>query len=557
MPAIVLLTLDTTRADALGVFSGRSGVTPQLDAFAVESVRYAAARTVSPITLPAHASMLTGLYPIRHGLRENGLAPLPASAETLAERLRAEGWQTAAFVAAAVLDRAFGLDQGFDVYDQPARPRVTSTMYAERAGAEVVEAVRTWLAARDRERPFFLWVHLFDPHYPYAAPARFQAQAAGNPYLAEVAAADHAVGALFDALRDEGAWQGVFVAVVADHGEGLGQHLEETHGNLCYDSTMRVPLLLRYPDGHRAGQSSDEIVSVVDVFPTLLAYAELEEPPGIDGLSLYRSTVDAGRGVYLETYSGHIQYGWSPIAGWVDRHGKYLHSSEPEFYRVDVDPGETQNVVDDEAPRLEPYRRAIAKVAERSRLAPSDAGSAADPELRARIESLGYALGGGSGGDLPEPLEPGDRPSPASRRAEMNQINLARVKLEQGEHGAAVAGFEDVLARNPRNAAALTYMAYSLSALSRFEEAEAALRAALDLGAERPEVHLSLSHCRHELGDDEGALLQILLALELAPENRAALNNAVALSLALGRPADAAAFRERLRALGPAMGSGR
>lgn len=547
---IVLVTLDTTRADALGCYSGRDGITPRLDRLAEQSVRYLAARTVAPLTLPAHASMLTGLTPVRHTLRENGLAALPSSADTLAERLHERGWQTGAFVAAAVLDSTFGLDQGFEVYDQPERVVVTGSSFAERPATEVVAAAEAWLAARDPERPLFLWLHLFEPHFPYEPPAAFQSQAAGDAYLGEVGAADAAVGRLFDALAALGLYHDALIAVVADHGEGRLQHLEETHGTLCYDSTLRVPLLLRYPDGHRAGEASDEVVSVVDVFPTLLEGAGQSAPAEVDGRSLFHREVPAGRGVYFETYSGYLQFGWSPLVGWADDRVKYIHSSEPELYRIDVDPAETENVIASASGQDRArMREAIERFVDREALASTGAEGSPDQELLERIESLGYALGGAQTGELPPPLAAHEGPSPASRREEMNEINLARASLDRGEYAAAATAFERILRGNPGNVAVMNYLSSALARLGRVDEAAALLRRAIERGADRPLTRLGLSACLRLQGDLEGALAEVMRALELDPHNLLGLNNAVALLNELGRSQEASPFLERLRAL--------
>ena len=327
--SILLVTLDTTRADALGCLGGRPGVTPRLDALAREGVLYTQARTTAPVTLPAHASMFTGLYPIRHGARDNGRTPLPPEATTLAELAREAGLETAAFVAAAVLDDAWGLDQGFETYVDPTRPHdgSVSAMYVERSAEEVVGDALRWLRERDAGRPFLLWVHLFDPHAPYVPPPAFARQAGGDPYLGEVARADAGVGALLDELARQDLDDETLVVVVSDHGEGLGDHGEVTHGSLAYDTTLRVPLIVRHPDGRRAGTRSDEAASVVDVLPTVAAALGLEAPAGIDGVDLGEPLDGAERGIFFETSYGFLHYGWSPISGWLEGGLKYVHDA--------------------------------------------------------------------------------------------------------------------------------------------------------------------------------------------------------------------------------------
>ena len=284
-PSAVLITLDTTRVDALGCYGGPAGLTPHLDGLAADGVVFDNAHTVTPLTLPSHASMLTGLTPLRHGVRINGSQALGEEASTLAERARDAGVQTAAFVSSVVLGREFGLDQGFEHWDQPRAGSAPLANYTEEraAGATVANAVR-WLAERDTERPFLLWVHLYDPHAPYAPPPAYVERAGGDAYRGEVAWMDDAIGTLLAALRADDAWSRCTVLVASDHGEGLGEHGEPTHGYFLFESTMRIPLLLRAP-GLAAGRSS-RTVGVSDVFPTLQAALGLPPRAGIDGVSL-------------------------------------------------------------------------------------------------------------------------------------------------------------------------------------------------------------------------------------------------------------------------------
>ena len=272
--SVVLVTLDTTRADALSSYGGTEGLTPHLDALAEESLVFDRAYTVVPLTLPSHASMLTGLIPPRHGLRVNGASRLPEEAVTFAEVARAGGMETAAFVSAVVLDAAFGLAQGFEEYDAPSHSLVQAdSHYADRTGTEVVDRASAWLSARDPGTRFFLWVHLWDPHGPWDPPPELRARAPHDEtgYLGDVALADQAFGRLMETLRTTGHADEAMVVVVADHGEAFWEHGEYSHGALLFEPTMRVPLIVRFHDGHRAGERSDAIASVVDLFPTMTA----------------------------------------------------------------------------------------------------------------------------------------------------------------------------------------------------------------------------------------------------------------------------------------------
>jgi arylsulfatase A-like enzyme len=459
--------------------------------------------------------MLTGLYPLRHTLRDNSLAALPAAAETLAERLAAEGYRTAAVVAARVLERRFRLDQGFEHYDQPPPPERVGHGFSERRAAEVAAAGLAWLAARDRARPFFLWLHFFDPHQPLEPPPDCLQQAGGNAYLGEVAAADRAIGRVLDALRAEGMLDELVILVVGDHGEALGAHSEATHGSFCYDSTMRVPLILRAP-GVAAGERSQATVSVVDVHPTLLAAAGLG-CEGVDGESLLGPLLPE-RGVYLESYHGHLQLGWSPLAGWVSGGRKYLHGARPELYDLAVDPGETQNLAPlTTGADLELYRRAIDELArrpvlERARVA------AQESETLAELRRLGYLAGGVADAELPHPLDT-TGPAPADSLWEQQLIDQASMQTMAGQTTEAIATYRALLARRPGNPTVLQELAYLLMDQRQWSEALAVLEQRLELPPTIALTHMNMGACLHQLGRMDEALLHLHRAAELNPRS--------------------------------------
>jgi len=513
----VLITLDTTRADALGAYGGVPGITPALDRIAREGIVYTAARTVAPITLPAHASMLTGLYPPRHGTRDNGWSPLTGSAHTLAEHARQAGLATAAFVAAIVLDAAYGLDQGFDVYRGPAR-RVSGTNAAVPSlpGDAVAAQAAAWIEQLDTDRGFFLWLHLFDPHFPLQPARRFLEQAGGNRYLAEVAAADAAVDQLVDALEHAGALDDTFIAVVGDHGEGLGDHGEDAHGVFAYDSTLRVPFLLRHGDGYGAGTRSDEIVSVVDVFPTLIEALGLGEAGVNDGISLYRSTVPDGRGAYFESYYGHLQYGWAPLVGWVDGRGKFLHAARTEYYDIDADPGELNDLVAS-AEDLAPYRSAIASVLRAERLR---AEYAVAPEVARGLEQLGYATSGEAAPSaiaLPDPLAAHGLPDPHERRAEASAFHQALGAASRGDLDTTIAVLRGLLETRPDNPSALHYLSAALIEREGCEPALAVLQRLEAHGGMRPASLANFGTCLLRMGRPDESLAYFERALALDP----------------------------------------
>ena len=533
----LLVTIDTIRPDALALYGGPAGATPTLTSLAAEGLVFDQARTVAPITLPSHASMMTGLYPIRHGVRDNGWTPLPADAETLAELAREAGYETAAFVGSVVLKGDWGLGQGFDVYDEPVETGAQSDAhYTRRDAREVVDAALGWLEARDTGKPFFAWLHFFDPHAPYAPPPEHLKRAGGNPYHGEAAFVDAELGRFCDALRAAGAWGDLTVVVVGDHGESLGEHGEATHASFCYDSTLKIPLVVRAPGLPNPGTRSSATVSAVDVLPTVAAALDLPVSDGVDGVSL-TAAIAPDRGIYAESYYGYLQYGWSPLAGWIEGGSKYLHSPTPELYDLSADPGELRNVADERANDLDRYRQRMGELLARPRLnvIRGDDGGRSE-----ELASLGYASAGNSATSLPEPLEPSDRPSPFDSRWEQEAIDRASQLVFEGRNAEAVTVYKTIRQRHRGNPTVLGELAIALMRTQELGEAESVLRELLSMGSERAIDHLNLAVCRQKKGDLAGTEKHLRRALELNPKHAQGRAHLVSVLRSQGRLAEAA-----------------
>jgi arylsulfatase A-like enzyme len=334
--SVLLVTLDTTRADHLGSYGAARARTPNLDALAAEGIRYEHAYSPAPITLPAHASLLTGLYPFEHRVRDNGDFPLSDRAQTLAEVLQRHGYRTGAVVAAFVLDRRFGLAQGFDSYDDVILEQRTSGSFgfAERQAPAVTDAALAWLSDQPPDRPYFLWVHYFDPHAGYEPHSNDSEFFGLPPYDAEISFADREIGRLLGRLSESGRDAETLVVTAADHGEGLWEHGEISHGYFVYDSTLRAALILRLPDRAHAGTAIAAPVSLVDVFPTVLE--RLGIPPcDVSGVALPLAEPDAGaalRSIYFENYAVAYSFGLSPLRGIVRGRDKWIEAPRPERY---------------------------------------------------------------------------------------------------------------------------------------------------------------------------------------------------------------------------------
>lgn len=390
-PDILLVTFDTTRADAIGAYGQSPSPSPAIDALAARGLRVEEAMTVAPLTLPAHGSILTGRYPDRTGLRDNPGHRLPDDVPTLAERLRAGGWRTGAFVAAAVLDAAHGLDRGFDTYADgfdlthpvsPGDPVVEwpAAVVAERAAAFIAEAERD-------PRPFFAWVHFYEPHQPLA-PVAPHRDAFADAYLAEIAVADAALARLIEAAAAAGRGERLVVAVTADHGEGRGEHGEDTHGLFVYRSTMRVPLVLAGPGVPRAVVPGP--ASVVDLAPTVLELAGLPagDTDGVSLLAVARGEGPDDRAVYGEAWHGRLHYGFAELRVLQDRDRRYVLAPRDELYDWRADPGERDDLAASRPAEVAPRRE---RLLARREAVPS---VAADDTTTEALLRLGYVDAG-------------------------------------------------------------------------------------------------------------------------------------------------------------------
>jgi arylsulfatase A-like enzyme/Tfp pilus assembly protein PilF len=342
-PNLVLITLEATRPDHLGCYGYPGAMTPNLDQLAREGERFTQATTVTPLTLPSHASILTGEYPARHGVRDDNGFKLRDSDTTLAEFLKSQGYATGAAIGSRVLARESGLQQGFDIYAEPKRSPRTAPFVID----DALMAVDTMKGG-----PFFLWVQLNDPHAPYNPPPGLQEIFAAHPYDGEIAWADAQLKRLFDRLHSQGVWDRTMIVATADEGESLGEHGEETHGLFLYDGTLKVPLIVRYPPRIAAGSKFEGLISSVDLAPTLLELMGLPPMPGAQGEScaariLGKDTTER-EAVYAESFFGQRAYGWGPLRTLRSSAEKFVDGPEPELYDLHRDPAETINRAPDE-----------------------------------------------------------------------------------------------------------------------------------------------------------------------------------------------------------------
>jgi arylsulfatase A-like enzyme len=396
--SVLLITIDTLRADAIGVYGNTRAATPWIDRLAAGGLRFDHAHAHSVLTLPSHANILSGVYPQDHGVRDNAGFRFPAARPTLATVLKAQGYATGAFISAFPLDSRFGLTAGFDVYDDAfldAAPRAP-LLEQERRGTETVAAARRWLDAHAGERTF-CWVHLYEPHAPYAAPEPFSSRFPADPYAGEVAAADAALEPLLRPLLEAGNRVRSLVLLTADHGESLGEHGEATHGVFAYEATLRVPLILYSPTLLTPGVVAAE-ARHVDLLPTVLDALGVQPPADLRGRSLLgiarpRDT-DSPASTYFESLAPALNRGWAPLRGVIRQDLKYIDLPVPELYDLRSDPREARNLAPARAADIRDLRALLeTSGAGRGEVAPRVAESA---EARRRLQSLGYVSGDAS-----------------------------------------------------------------------------------------------------------------------------------------------------------------
>ncbi len=522
-PSVVLITIDTLRDDRVG---GPRSLTPALDTLATDGVRFSQAMAQVPITLPSHASILTGTYPLLHGVRDFGQV-LTEDKETLAEILKAAGYRTAAFVSSFALDSRWGLDQGFDLY----RDDFDLSGYSgvgfnavERRGEDTVNAVLKWLN-EDQSAPFFLWVHLFDPHDPYDPPEPYRSQHPGRPYDGEVAYADAQAGRLLGALRKRGLYDSSLIVVMGDHGEGLGEHGEETHGFFVYNSTLHIPLIMKFPEGRYKGRKIEQVVRSIDMAPTVLQALQLPRGGAMQGqglVSLLRDRPAALEAVaYSESLYARYHFGWSSLTCYSDGRYKYIRAPRRELYDLVNDPSETRNLYAESTSLGQQYDNLL-DVLSRRFSAPGTVGESAvevDAETRQRLQSLGYvALSAGKGGTGDDR----DRADPKDKIEVFAAIRTATIESEKRNFKTSIRLLKEAIDKDPN-----IYTAHYLQGFNYFQTEQYLLaveqfRAALQLYPDSPEAIHSLATSYLKAGLSEAAKLGYQRLLQVRPNDPAA-----------------------------------
>jgi arylsulfatase A-like enzyme/Tfp pilus assembly protein PilF len=501
-PNIVLITLDTTRADRMGFLGSKSGLTPNLDALARQSAVFTHAYSQAPLTTVSHATILTGTYPQFHQVNDFRV-PLEKEIPYAPDILHAHGYHTAAFIGSIVLDPspsyAPGFDRGFDTYDSGfhyAGPGENHYKTVERRANEVVTRALAWLT-RHPKGPFFLWIHLYDAHDPYDPPEPFKSRYAKSPYDGEIAYVDSAVGKFLQQLKVRGLYKDSTIAVMADHGESLGAHGEDTHGVFLYDETIHVPLIIKLPKGTQ--KQIDSRVELIDVLPTLLQTADISVPPGVQGVSLLpimqlevdRATADDWRdhAAYAQADYPHLAFGWSAEQSL--RSGKYLYVQAPrrEIYDLKEDPKAESNmsatapaIADTLAAWMDDLRQRTTS----KREAPK---AAIDPAAQEKLAALGYVASGSN----TTKIEDNKLPDPKDKIEIANIIHRASSARERGRFREAASLLQQAIEKDPTMPGTYARLGDNLLDLKDYEAAIPILRKAAELNPESPTEHLQLA----------------------------------------------------------------
>jgi arylsulfatase A-like enzyme/Flp pilus assembly protein TadD len=577
-PNVLLITIDTLRADHVGCYGYKFPTTPHLDNLCRQGVRFTRAYTPAPITLPAHAALFTGMLPPQNQMRDFTNNRLPAGVPALAELLKNAGYQTGGFIGSMVLDSRFGLHRGFQTYGEDFdfnRLSEVNLDRTERKSSVVVDEALKWLEGV-RGRPFFLWVHMYEPHDPYEPPEPYRSQHAGRPYDGEIAAADAQVGRLVEYLKQHQLEANTSIVVAGDHGEGLGEHKEKTHGFFIYDTTLRVPLVMKLAGG-KAGVVG-ATVSLIDVAPTILRHLNLAVPAQMQGRSLLGAIGGrplAETSLYAETMLPKLHFGWSDLRSVRRGKWKYIQAPRPELYDLSVDPGEKSDLAAKQPAMANALRAEVQKAGAPPALPPSKLPT--DPALVERLKSLGYvAVSGGtareSNAGLADPKDRVELYELISGAMIESQRGNFRQSVEMLERAAqtepdsftihylqginfyrlrnfdrALEEFKKVLAQKPDYMFGVYFMALTYAQKGDYPAAQVGFERTLQLDASNFSAEFNLGQALAAQRKPAEAIPHYERAVRLNPEYAQAYNGLGEAHLALGnREAAIAAFQKAL-----------
>ena len=556
---LLVITLDTTRADRLGAYGWPQSATPELDRIAAEGVLFEHASAPAPLTLPAHASLFTSKYPPAHGVRDNGGFFLDERETTLAERLKGAGLKTGGFVGAYVLDRRWGIAQGFDTYFDnfdPSKFDTPSLADVERPANEVADHALGWLQTVKASR-FFGWVHFYDAHSPYAPPEPYRTRFADRPYLGEIAFVDSQIGRLRAFLDRERLLERTVIVVIGDHGESLGDHDEGTHGFFVYESVLHVPLIVRAPYTTTRGRRVGDLVRSVDVMPTVLDLLGLHAPEGIEGRSVVPlmtgSVRELGLAAYAEAVYPRYHFGWSELRSLTSGRFKFIDAPRPELYDLEADPRETHNLYG-ERQALADRMAAVLQSVDATGHADVKPAADVDPDARASLAALGYV-----GTFAATPVN--DRRSLADPKDKIELFNLVMTARERihDEHDSegGLKALREVVTRDPQVIDGWVMMGNEYSRRRDFTRALECFQRALALKPDYDLAVFNMANVYRTMGQDDEALVGYRRLLALDPNNAEAHQQAAQILVDHERLEEAQQELNRALELTPAMAAAR
>jgi arylsulfatase A-like enzyme/Flp pilus assembly protein TadD len=527
-PNVVVITVDTLRADHLGCYGYKQIQTPNIDALAADGTRFARAYTAVPVTLPSHTVIFTGTYPMLSGMHDFAANELGPTQPTLASLLKEHGYVTGAVIGSAVLDSRFGLNRGFDFYYDHFdfnRLQESNLEEMERPGNLVADVTLDWLS-KNYQKKFFLWMHLYDPHFPYRPPAPFAAEYKDRPYDGEIAFADAQVGRLVRFLKSRGLYANTLIVLAGDHGESLGEHGERTHGFFIYNATLHVPLIIHLP-GARAPKTVTGLANLADLMPTVLQELKVEIPPQVQGRSLLPMKPQAeneSRGLYAETFLPRLHFNWSELRGVETENYHFIDAPKPELYDLSKDPGETQNLFAGKKAVAEEMQVRLATLIHQYSAGQELAEKTGlDPALMERLKSLGYA--GFSGGGSTPTITDRALPDPKDRIQVYELISDAIAESQHGEYQPSTEKLSQALKSDPDSVPVHYLLGLNYYRMREFPQAVEQLQRVLQLSPEYSLAAFQLGLAYARAGDFDHAIETLKRTLELDPTNFSAAYN--------------------------------
>ncbi|MGN6182518.1 MAG: sulfatase-like hydrolase/transferase [Thermoanaerobaculia bacterium] len=495
---VIIISIDTLRSDHLPAYGYRGVSTPAIDALAREAIVFERAYSHSPLTLPSHATILTGLLPADTGVRDNAGFSLNANHATLAEILKRNGYATGAAVSAYVLRAETGINRGFDFFDDRIPQRADQSLGGiQRSGVETEKAAGDWLATH-ASQPFFFLLHVYEPHAPYDAPEPYRSQY--KPYDAEIASADAIVGRFLDDLKSRGLYDDALIVLLSDHGEGLGDHGEDEHGIFLYRESIQVPLLVKLPHATRASRVT-EAVGLRDVMPAILDQLQIALPQGVEARPIFREVTP--RAVYSETFYPRLHFGWSDLHSLNDGSKHFIQAPRPELYNLASDPGETKNLIDDDRRTYASMKKAIAPM-----IVPAASPAAIAPEEAAKLAALGYI---GSGAPA---TDSASLPDPKDEKQTFRDLRTAFAKFRAGQDAEALSAFREILRGHPTMTDVWDVTAKTYWRMGRRDEAIAAAKEGLKTNPQSSVLAIAVAEFALEAGhlDDAAQHAELVLS---------------------------------------------